>query len=221
MAQTVLEGEARELTGKRHMRRLRDAGKIPAVVCERGKPSVNIIVPNHTLRTLLGASAHLVDLKLGGRAEKVLIKHVQWDPLGEQVVHVDFQKVDLTKRVEVDVAVVLKGKPVGVSEEGGQLTAHDRSLAVLCLPTAIPSQIVVDVTGMKLNSVLHASGVALPEGVELASPTDTVLATVDPPRAEEEVTAAAEPAAPGALEPEVIAKGKKEEEGEAAPEEEA
>jgi large subunit ribosomal protein L25 len=202
------------------MIRLRAAGKIPAVVCERGKPSLSVTVPNQAFRTLLGASAHLVELKIGGKAEKVLIKSVQWDPLGEDVVHVDFQKVDLTQRVEVEVAVVLKGKPVGVSEEGGQLTAHERSLTVRCLPAAIPGHIVVDVSALKLNDVLHATAVKLPGGVELASPPDTVLATVDPPRAEEEAAAPAEPAAPGALEPEVIAKGKKEEEGEAAATEE-
>lgn len=213
MSTAALEGELRELTGKRHMRRLRIAGRIPAVLCERGKPSLNVTVPNTALRSLIGASAHLVDLKLGGKVDKVLIKRVQWDVLGEQVVHVDFQKVDLTKKVEVDVAVILKGKPAGVSEEGGQLAAHVRSLTVLCLPAAIPDHIVVDVSAMKLNDVFHASAATLPAGVELACEPATVLATVDPPRALEEAAPVAEPAVPGALEPEVIAKGKKEEEG--------
>jgi large subunit ribosomal protein L25 len=215
MASAELQAEPRQETGRRRVLKLRRAGKVPAVLCERGKPSMNLTVAGPPLRKLMAGGAQLIDLVVGGRTEKVLLKEVQWDVLGEQVVHVDFQKVSLTERVQVDVEVVLKGKPVGVSEEGGQLMAQARSLKVSCLPTQIPASLEVDVSAMKMNDVLHASAVVLPAGVALATDPQAVVCAVVHPKAEE-VPAAEAAAAPTTVEPELIRKERKEE----APEEE-
>ena len=210
MAETTLPAESRTETGKRRNLRMRIAGKIPAVICERGKASVNVAVPRSALMHVLDGGAKLVDLALDGSPQKVLIREVQWDVLGDHVVHVDFQKVSLTEKVEVDVEVTLKGKPAGVAEESGSLLVHARTLRVLCLPTAIPSVLEADVSEMGLNEVLHASGVPLPEGVALASEPEVVVCAVVPPKTEEEVGVEAEVG--GAAEPELIGKPETQEE---------
>lgn len=215
MAATVLSSEARSVTGKRNMIRLRAAGKVPAVLCERGKPSLNLTVGSVELRKAVNAGAHLVDLKSGDDVQKALVKKVQWDIYGETIIHVDFQKVSLTEKVQVEVEVVLKGKPVGVSEEKGVLMHHAHVLTISCLPTAIPHSLTVDVTAMKMHDVLHASAVKLPEGVTMVTDAAAVVCTVVPPKTEEQATAEAAPAVtPTTAEPELIRKERKEEEPE-------
>ena len=211
MPAAVLTAEARAETGKRQMRRLRAAGKVPAVLCERGQPSLNLAVGREPLRRVLTGGTPLVELDLGGQRKTALVRQVQWDPLGETLLHVDFQKISLAEKVEVEVEVVLKGKPLGVTEDKGLLIAHHRTLKVSCLPAAIPATLPLDVGGLRINGVMHASDVTLPEGVALVSDPSTVVCAVAAPKTEEQVTAeTAAPVAPVSTEPELIRKERKE-----------
>jgi large subunit ribosomal protein L25 len=158
---------------------------------------------------------HLFDLSLDGKNEKVLVKEVQYDHLGMEVLHVDFARVSLDERVEVTVPLELKGEPKGEAD-GGVLQQIVAELELECLVTEIPDAIRHNVAEMALGDVLHIKDLQLPPGAKALQDEDLIVATVKE-IAEEAPAEVAE----GAAEPEVI--GRKPEEGEegAAPAEEA
>lgn len=216
MAEMMLTAAARKEMGTHQVRRLRKGGKVPAVFCEKGKPSTALLVDSAPLHKLVGTGAHLVDLDMGGRKEKALVRAVQWNAVTQTIIHVDFVKVSMTEAIEVDVDVVLKGKPVGVSEDGGRLMHYTKALKVSCLPTAIPEKIEVEVGALKIGDVIHVREAKVPAGVKVLTDAESALCGVVPPALEEAapVAAAGEAAAPTSVEPEVIKKERKVEEGE-------
>jgi len=167
-----------------------------------------IEVANHLAR-----GAHVFDLQLDGKSEKVLVKEVQYDHLGLEVIHVDFARVSLDEKVEVTVPLELKGTPKGEAD-GAVLQQFISELEVECLVTDIPHSIVHNVTEMEKDSELHISELKLPPGVRALQDGDLLVATV---REIEEEVAAAAPAEEGAAEPEVIGRKKEDEEAAAAP----
>ncbi len=213
MPESNLTAEARTKLGSRESRRLVLRGLIPAVLYSKKDPQAHpLTVKKDDFALVLKRGERVIDLKHPGGQEKVLVKDVQWDPLGERILHVDFNKIALDEVITVDVTLELKGTPVGITGEGGVLEHYIKTLKVQCLPTAIPKSIVADVSGLKLNQNLHVRDIPVAAGLKLVQDADLVVASVHPPRVEE--TAAAEAAA--AAEPEVITK-----KAEAAPEEEA
>ena len=163
----------------------------------------------------LNHGAHLFDLSLDGKSEKVLVKEVQYDHLGMEVIHVDFARVSLDEKVKVTVPVELKGTPKGEAD-GGVLQQIISELEVECLVTEIPEAIRHNVNEMALNDVVHIKDLKLPAGVKALQDEDLIVATV-----KEIVEVAAVAAEEGAAEPEVIgrkpAEGEEGAEGEAAP----
>ena len=205
-----IAAEPRAALGSRANKRLRDTGKVPGVVYGHKEAVVPVTLPKKELVNHLNKGAHVFDLSLDGKAEKVLVKEVQYDHLGIEVIHIDFARVSADERVEVTVPLELKGTPKG-EEEGGVLQQIVAELEIECLVTDIPSAIVHSVTEMKLDDVLHIKDLKLPPGVRALQDEDLVVAQVK--TIEEEAPAAV--AEEGAAEPEVIGKGK-EEAGEAA-----
>lgn len=215
MAETVIEVEKRENVGKSASRGLRRAQMVPAVLYGGGKESVSIQVPKKQLLDLFKNGGHenrIFLLKLSGtdQSRHAMIRDLQLDPLTNQLVHVDFQRILLDKKVRVKVHVELEGTPYGVKVELGVLDFVTRELEVECLPSAIPNEIRVDITGLHVGQHVEAREVPLPDGVEYVGSPDVVIASVKHARTET-VAAPAEGAAATAAEPEVIAKGKKEE----------
>jgi large subunit ribosomal protein L25 len=203
-----LNAKVRGELGSRKNKKLRDAGFIPGVIYGHKQDVVPVTLPKRELVVHLNHGAHLFALAVDGKNENVLIKDVQYDHLGIEVLHVDFARVDLNERVEVTVPLVLKGEPKG-TEEGGVLQQIVADLEIECLVTQIPDEIRYNVSEMGLDSVLHIKDLQLPEGVKALQEPDLIVATV-----KEIVEEAAEAAEAGEAEPEVI--GKKAEEGEAA-----
>ena len=201
--------QLRNQLGSRANKRLRDSGQLPGVIYGHKEAVVPVTLPKKELVTHLNKGAHVFDLSLDGKAEKVLVKEVQYDHLGIEVIHVDFARVSADERVEVTVPLELKGTPVGESD-GGVLQQIVAELEIECLVTDIPSIIIHNVTEMKLDDVLHIKELKLPPGVKALQDEDLVVAQVKTIE-EEVVTPAAEE---GAAEPEVI--GRKPEEGEEA-----
>lgn len=199
MAQNVLAAEPRERSGKENARKIRRAGRIPAILYGRGKPSVPLSLDPRDLEKLLQTSDAglntLIDLKLpkdGKKGEKVvLVKEIQRDPVRGFLLHVDLLELDLTETVEVSVPIHLTGKSKGV-EMGGVLDHTLRELEIECLPRAIPDEIEVDVSQLEIGDVIHVSDLRLPEGVELRSDPELAVAHVFAPAAEEEVAPAPE-----------------------------
>jgi large subunit ribosomal protein L25 len=215
MAETVIEVQKRENVGKSASRGLRRAEMVPAVLYGGGKESVSIQVPKKQLLDLFKVGGHenrIFLLKLSGtdQSRHAMIRDLQLDPLTNQLVHVDFQRILMDQKVRVKVHVALDGTPHGVKVELGILDFVTRELEVECLPTAIPAEIRVDVTGLHIGQHLEAHEITLPQGVEYLGAPDVVIASVKHARAEV-VATPAEGATATAAEPEVIAKGKKEE----------
>jgi large subunit ribosomal protein L25 len=214
-ASIQIAAEPRPGLGSRANKRLRETGKVPGVVYGHKEAVVPVALPKKELVNHLNKGAHVFDLGMDGKTEKVLVKEVQYDHLGIEVIHVDFARVSADERVEVTVPLVLKGEPAGEAD-GGVLQQIVNELEIECLVTDIPSVIVHNVSEMKLDDVLHIKELKLPAGVKALQDEDLVVAQVKTIE-EEAVTPAAEE---GAAEPEVI--GRKPEEGEegAAPAEE-
>lgn len=210
----TLEVESRSERGTRPCRRLRRRGLVPLNLICPGRPSEPLQAATRQVQRLVDAGAHLVELQLGGQLRKALLKEVRFDPIRGDVLHADFLEVRLDQEISVEVEVVLKGKPVGVAEEGGVLVPYARHVEVVCLATAIPGRLEVDVTPLKIGQTLHGADLPLPEGVRLSRP-ETAIAGVEAPAAAEPAPAEAAPAAElGPAQPELIRKPRKTEEGE-------
>jgi len=221
--ESILEAVERTSRGKNEARRLRAAGKVPAVVYGDKDGGRTIAVDPKTLsrilRTELGANT-LIQLKLdGGGDTRVLVKEYQIDPVTHQLLHADFYRVAMDKVIRVTVSVVPRGEPKGVKQQGGVLDIVHRQIELECLPADIPQHIEVDVTEMMVGMNVRVRDVATNAKWKALSDPDMMLLHVIIPKVEEvavtpEAAAAAAGAAPA--EPEVIKKGKKEEEGEEA-----
>ncbi|HSZ55997.1 MAG TPA: 50S ribosomal protein L25 [Tepidisphaeraceae bacterium] len=207
----VTARERKEL-GSRANKRLRDQGFIPGVVYGHKEAVIPVTLPKKELSNHLGHGTHLFDLALEGKSEKVLVKEVQYDHLGLEIIHVDFARVSLDEKVEVTVPLELKGTPKG-EEEGGVLQQILSQLEIECLVTDIPEVIRHNVSDMAKDSVLHISDLKLPPGVRVLQDGDLIVATV------KEVLEAApvEVVEAAATEPEVIGRKPTEEEAAAAP----
>ena len=195
--------------GSRANKRLRDAGFIPGVIYGHKEAVVPVTLPKKEVVGHLAHGAHLFDLSLDGKSEKVLVKEVQYDHLGMEVLHVDFARVSLDEKVELTVPLELKGTPKGEAD-GAVLQQFIAELEIECLVTDIPHAIVHNVTEMEKDSELHIRDLKLPPGVRVMQDEDLLVAAVR--EVQEEVPAEAAEAA--TAEPEVI--GRKPEEGEAA-----
>lgn len=209
MSEDTLTVEARELLGKRNSKRLRAAGKVPAVLYGHGQPSVALAVDRKQLAGAIRSNAHLLKLS-GAASESALLKDVQWDAFGSNVLHVDLTRVDENELVEVEVRVKLRGEAPGV-KQGGVVTQTKRIIQIISPAIAIPDGLELKISELDLGQSLTAGDIPLPDKVELKSDPAMVMVTCTEPTVatEEDETAAA---ADGA-EPEVIG-GAKEDEAE-------
>lgn len=203
MSRLEIEASLRSNTGKGSARQARLKGLIPAELYGNKKENLHLtIVPKLLQRMLVkgrGAS-ELIDLKVGSENIPVLIKDWQADPIKRNLTHVDFYRVDLSKKVVVHIPINLTGKAAGLAE-GGVLELITRQIEIRCLPTNIPEFIEVDVTPLNIGESIHASDLKL-EGIELVSNKSTTLVTLVAPSKEEVAASPAEGAA--AAEPELV-----------------
>jgi len=177
MAKTMsLGAEIREDTGSKAAEAVRKQGRIPVIVYGHQEPPVAISVNAHDFSEGLHHGLRLVDITIGGKNEKAIVKELQYDHLGRQVIHADLMRVDVTESVEVTVPIELKGTPKG-AHEGGVLSAHSDRLEVRCLAVNIPESVVVSVKDLGVGQSIHAGDMALPEGVTLVSPAEMLVAT--------------------------------------------
>jgi len=172
-----LTAKVRGELGSRRNKRLRDSGFVPGVIYGHKEDVVPVTLPKVELVKHLNHGAHLFALALDGKNENVLVKDVQYDHLGIEVLHVDFARVDLNERVTVTVPLELKGTPKG-EEEGGVLQQILSDLEIECVVTEIPDAIRHNVSEMTLDSVLHVKDIQLPPGVKALQDPEVIVATV-------------------------------------------
>jgi len=225
MEEIFLEAELRDGSGRAKAKDLRDNGYLPAVVYFRGKSALSIKISRSTLLKLVHQhrfESTIINLKIKNdkktQGRPCLVKEIQYDPVGEDIIHLDFNEISLTESIKVNVPVETKGEAVGVKQEGGSLEHLLWEVEVECLPTNIPKNIEVDISSLKMGEAIYIKDIVFPQGVKhLNDPAAIILHVVAPMK--EEVPAEV---VEGEVkqEPEVI-KEKKEIPGEVAPEQEA
>jgi large subunit ribosomal protein L25 len=215
MAETItLEAKERNALGSANSRRMRRDGLIPAVLYGKKVANVHLALDARAFDAAMRHHSRIFDVKLpNGTVEKAIIKEVQFDTFGDKVLHVDLGRIALDEKIEIKVALKFVGEPKGAAA-GGHLEVVMHEATIECLAGAIPELIKIDVSQLELDQILRAKDVKdLPAGVKLVEDEDTVICHIKPAHVEPAVVPGAAPEA-GAAEPEVIAKGKKEEEEE-------
>jgi large subunit ribosomal protein L25 len=199
---------------KNAARRVRVAGKIPAVIYGAKEPSIAIeLDPKQILRILHSDSGHntIFDVDVKGSVRvKAMIVDWQYEPIKGSLLHIDLKRIAMDKAMVVEVPIHLEGIPIGVKAEGGLLDQVLREVEIECLPGDIPAHIALDVTGMKLHDVVRVSD--LPHGGKFKFITDEDATVAHVTVIKEEVVAEpdAVAAAVSPAEPEVVKKGKQE-----------
>lgn len=206
MSQVVnIEVQHRDEIGKNESRRLRAQGLIPAVVYGGGREPEGVMVDPRPIDAVLHSERGrntLIHLRIGDRElqRMVLIREVQRHPVTDRLMHADFVRVEMDRKVEVSVPVNFVGTPLGVKNEGGLLDYIRRQVMIKVLPAAIPESLDADISALHAGQHLEAGKIQLPEGIELVTPpTDTLVTVIGKAKAEATYET---PAAPVA-EPEV------------------
>jgi large subunit ribosomal protein L25 len=209
-----LNAKKREGRGKGLARKLRQAGRVPAVLYGKDMETVALSIDATEAERLFAAISvenTIIELQIEGEksSHQTLVREIQAHPFKKELVHVDFLRLQKNVAVDVDVPIELEGTPTGVKNHGGILEQLVHEVAVRCLPSLIPEAIRVDVSGLELDQSVQIGDLALPEGVDvMVEPTRLVCIVATPRGAIEEEEAAAQPAEAEAAEPEVITQKK-------------
>jgi large subunit ribosomal protein L25 len=208
---TVLKAKERTERGTRAVTRLRKHGRLPAVVYGHQQTPVSLTISDEDIRSVIRHGIRVVDLELEGKTEKCLIREVQWDAIGKDVLHVDFTRVSADERIRITVPLQIRGTAPGVTA-GGILQQSLHTLEIECLALSVPDVIRVNVGELQIEQALHVREITLPPGVKALGDPEAVVVQVIKPV--EEAAAPAE-VAEGPAEPEVIGrKAAEEKEGE-------
>jgi len=214
----TVAAEVRTSRGKNEARRTRKAGQIPAVVYGAFQDPVSIAVsPRDILKIVRSNTGFNTIFTLaiqGGENTPVMVVDRQVDPVKNTLLHADLKRIDLTKRIRVSIPVSTEGEPAGVKVQGGLLEIITRAVEIECLPDDIPEHFIVDVRELMIGQSKRASDIQLSGSMKLTSAPESVIAHIVTIKVEAEPVAAeaAAPVAGAAAEPEVVKKGKKEEE---------
>lgn len=175
MPETIaLSAEVRNEVGTKHAAKLRRAGKLPAIVYGHGREPVAVSLDLHNFAEMLHHGHRLFGVKIGKTLETLLIKDLQYDHLGKDIIHVDLVRVDLAEMVKVTVPIELKGTAKG-THEGGIVDEHLDHLEIECKASDIPEVIPVSVKELGVGDAIHAGDVELPEGMKLATDPETLV----------------------------------------------
>lgn len=214
MSETVgLKASIREQVGSRVSAQLRKEGKLPAVVYGHKKEPVSISLDAHEFIASLHHGNRIFDVDINGGTDTLLVKDLQYDYLGKNVVHVDFVRVDMNERVKVQVMIALRGTAAG-THMGGMVEETMNAIEVECAVSDIPEELPVNIKDLGLNEVLHAGQIELPDGFTLVTDPEAVVVTCHETKAaiaEEEEAVEGEEGAEASAEPEVITEKKEEE----------
>jgi large subunit ribosomal protein L25 len=222
MATAQLSATARSETGKGVARKLRATGQIPGIIYGHAREPQALAINTRDFEKLLehiSAESTVIELAIGGKTSRTLIREIQRHPFKREYLHVDFQELVAGETVSVRIPIVLVGIPEGVRLEGGVMDQTLRELEIEVDPVNMPNHLDVNVENLKIGESIHLSDITLPPGVTALVEGDTTIVVVSAPRAVVEEVAA--PAAEGveggvapAAEPEVIRAKKTDEETE-------
>lgn len=172
--------------GKSKARSLRREGMIPGIYYFHGEANVNLQIDKKKLYHAMSSGQHVFEVEMNGATQYVTIKGIQYHPVTDEVLHIDLMQVNMTEKMNFTIPISLEGEAEGV-KEGGVLSQILTSVEVNCLPTNVPDNILVDVSGMELNSNMTIADIVdVPEDVEILSDLESTIATLAPPKEEEE-----------------------------------
>jgi large subunit ribosomal protein L25 len=197
-----LQTQPRDGRGSQQAKQLRRKGLVPAVLYGHKEETVALALPTDELQKAIRLGTHIIDLQTGKSSQTALIKEVQWDHLGKELLHVDFARVAADERVTVTVPLEIRGTARGIAE-GGVLDQPLHTLHLECPVISIPASIRVNVSDLQLGQALHVRDLVLPEGVTAKDDPDVIVVHVTV----KQVAPEAAPAAPTAAEqaePELI-----------------
>jgi large subunit ribosomal protein L25 len=172
----LLKAELREHTGSKAVRKVRKQGRVPAIVYGHKQEPVAISLDEHDFVEGLHHGHRLIDVQLGRKKQKMIVKELQYDYLGRNIIHADLMRVDMSETVKVTVPIELKGTAAG-THESGIIEEHADRLEIESKVTDIPETIAVWIKDVHVGDALHAADIELPDGVKLASPPETLLVT--------------------------------------------
>jgi large subunit ribosomal protein L25 len=195
-----INAEAREGSGRSESRKLRREGRVPAIIYGGGKDPSAITLDRNNLVNQMNLEAFytsILNLKLGNKAQPVVVKEVQRHPSRSVVMHLDFQRVVEDEELTLNVPIHFVGEElaVGVKDQGGVIEHTLTDVEISCLPANLPEFLELDVTALELNEILHLSDIKYPAGVtstQLAHGHDSPVVAIHPPRREEEETVESE-----------------------------
>jgi large subunit ribosomal protein L25 len=224
MEKLKLNTEIRTARGKNTSRKARAAGKIPATLYGQKEEPLSLSIDEASIRTILHVrpESAIVDLSVDGKTDKggnVIIRDIQRHPASGKVLHVDLQRISLDEKIRLDVLITLLGDPKGVKEQGGILERGTRHLSIMCLASAIPETINIDIAELGIGDSIRIKTLLEDYAdIDFLDDPETAIATVIPPMVEEvKVEVEGEEEVEEGAEPDVIpkeAEAKKEEEGE-------
>jgi large subunit ribosomal protein L25 len=218
MATVQFPAQSRTDTGKGVARKLRAAGRIPGIIYGHAREPQALSLDTHTFTQLLQKVSYattVFELNLDGTTSNALIREIQRHPYKKEILHVDFQELVAGEKVTVQVPISYTGASIGV-KEGGIIDQIMHELSIRVDPMAIPNHITIDVTELAIGHSIHVSDITMPEGVEVLNDEDATVCTCAAPK-EEKAPEPVEGAVAAVAEPEVLSKGKKEEEGAETP----
>ncbi len=180
----VLKSQKREKVGSRTARKERADGRIPVTLSmDPHELPLNLTIDAHEFMNARRRHTHVYEIEIEGKMEMALVTELQWDVFGDHLNHVEFRRVVKGQKTESEVEIVFTGSP-----KGGLLNHMVTHVEIRCIPSEIPDSLEVDVEGLEPGAAIHASDLKLPEGVELVTEADTLVANVQAPRGEEEET---------------------------------
>ena len=183
-----LDIETRKTVGKKSTKAIRRDGKIPSTLYFKGDEPESIAIDKIKLYQALKSDQRVYEVELGGESQYVMVKAVQYHPVTDEIIHLDFMRVRRSEKMTISVPLVLVGKPIGVVE-GGILSQALNQIEISCFPTNVPDQIEVNVDKMELNSSISVADVSTDdEEVEILSSSEINVATITAPSSEKEET---------------------------------
>lgn len=185
-----IKAEKRETFGKNASRRIRNDGKIPAILYGEGTLNIPLVLAKKDIFQILKSETRentIFKVVFDSETRDTMIKELQRDPTTDELLHADLIQIAMDKALRVSVPIVPKGEAIGVKTEGGFLDFMTREVEIECLPGNIPEHIEIDISGLHLHQSLKVGDVAPLEGVRVISDPSTVLVLVEVPHKEEEV----------------------------------
>ena len=177
METQALQAKIRKDSGSIKSRKNRKAGLIPAVLYGHKQESIMLFLDKKEFSKVIDARTKMVNLKMDGAEETAIIKEVQFDTFGKEILHADFIRTDLTEKISTKLSVVLYGTSQGV-REGGVLDHALKEIEVECLPAEVPDNIRIDISELAIGDTIHIADLALPDSVKALGSPDAIVVSV-------------------------------------------